>query len=88
MKSKKKALTSQEKQVQAAIWYGKDTWCNLEDLKPLFYRGTDKLQDIPDRACSILAAEVERLRKEITRLESVEPKKPENFKPYGPFQNY
>jgi hypothetical protein len=68
MKSKKKVLTSQEKQVQAAIWYGKDTWCNLEDLKPLFYRGTDKLQDIPDRACSILAAEVERLQMEIRKL--------------------
>ena len=68
MKSKKKALTSQEKQVQAAIWYGKDTWCNLEDLKPLFYRGTDKLQDIPDRACYILASEVERLQMEIREL--------------------
>jgi hypothetical protein len=68
MKSKKKALTSQGKQVQAAIWYGKDTWCNLEDLKPLFYRGTDKLQDIPDRACSILAVEVERLQMEIRKL--------------------
>jgi hypothetical protein len=68
MKSKKKVLTSQEKQVQAAIWYGKDTWCNLEDLKPLFYRGTDKLQDIPDRACSILAVEVERLQMEIRKL--------------------
>ena len=62
------ALSTQQKRVQAAIWYGKDTWCNLEDLKPLFYRGTDKLQDIPDRACSILAVEVERLQMEIRKL--------------------
>ena len=62
------ALTTQQKQVQAAIYYAKDTWCNLEDLKPLFRRGTDKLKDIPDRACSILAAEVERLQMEIRKL--------------------
>lgn len=62
---------TREKQVQAAIYYSKNTY-NLEDLKPLFRRGTDRLQDIPDRACSVLAAEVERLRTEIAKLQYVD----------------
>jgi len=65
----KKILSTQEKEIQAAICYAKGNW-DLEDIKHLFRRGTDKLEDIPNRACAILAAEVESLRKELTRLQS------------------
>jgi hypothetical protein len=65
-----KNLATQERQVQAAMDYAKDTWCNLGDLKHLIRRGTDRIEDMPKRACEILAAEVESLRKEIARLQS------------------
>jgi hypothetical protein len=58
--------STQQKEVQAAIYYAKGDW-NLEDLKPLFRQGTDKLSDIPQNACVILAKEVERLRKELDK---------------------
>jgi hypothetical protein len=58
--------STQQKEVQAAIYYAKGDW-SLEDLKPLFRQGTDKLSDIPQNACAILAKEVERLRKELDK---------------------
>lgn len=61
-------LSNKEKQLQAALSYGKGTWWNLENLNPLFSRGIDKLQDIPDRACSVLSEEVERLQMEIEKM--------------------
>jgi len=64
----KATLSNKEKKVQAALSYGKGTWWTLECLSPLFSRGTDKLQDIPDRACSVLAEEVERLQMEIEKM--------------------
>jgi hypothetical protein len=58
--------SAQQKRVQAAICYGKGTW-DLDDLRPLFRRSDDELRDVCERACAVLAAEVERLRQQLNK---------------------
>jgi hypothetical protein len=55
--------TPTPEEVAAAMLYGKGGWL-YDDLKPLFGQDTKHYTHIPDKACAVLAAEVDKLRAE------------------------
>jgi hypothetical protein len=67
--------TPTPEEVDAAMLYAKGAWL-WKDINPLYGRKVKHFSQIPNKACEVLAAEVERLR---ARAEKAEAERAANF---------